>query len=44
VPLLDRGASAGRSSPWWNRLAWVVLLGALVLTILAFLPPGKAAS
>lgn len=44
VPLLDRGASAGRPSPWWNRLAVLALLGALFLTILAFLPPGKAAS
>jgi len=41
VPLLDRGASAGRSSPWWNRLAGVAILGAIVLTILALLPPGK---
>ena len=42
VPLLDRGASAGRPSPWWNRLAAVAILGALALTILALLPPGKA--
>jgi quinol-cytochrome oxidoreductase complex cytochrome b subunit len=41
IPLLDRGASAGRSSPWWNRLAGVAILGAIVLTILALLPPGK---
>ncbi len=38
MPLLDRGASRGRSSPWWNRLAVVALLGALVLTVLALLP------
>ena len=44
VPLLDRGASAGRPSPWWNRLAVVALLAALALTVLALLPPGKAAS
>ena len=35
VPLLDRGASKGRSSPWWNRLAVVGLVAALVLTVLA---------
>jgi quinol-cytochrome oxidoreductase complex cytochrome b subunit len=39
LPLLDRGASRGKSSPWWNRLAVVVLMGALLLTILALLPP-----
>jgi len=38
LPLLDRGASRGKSSPWWNRLAVVALLGALILTILALLP------
>jgi cytochrome b6 len=38
VPLLDRGASRGSSSPWWNRLAAVALAAALVLTILALLP------
>ncbi len=43
VPLLDRGASAGRPSVWWNRAAMLALAGALVLTILALLPPGKAA-
>ena len=42
VPLLDRGASAGRPSPWWSRLAIVGLLGALVLSILALLPPKGA--
>lgn len=35
VPLLDRGASKGRSSPWWDRLAVAGLVAALVLTILA---------
>lgn len=44
VPLLDRGASAGRSSPWWNRLACAALLGALILTVLALLPQGGPAS
>ena len=38
MPLLDRGASRGRPSPWWDRLAVVALLGALVLTVLALLP------
>jgi cytochrome b6 len=45
MPLLDRGASRGRPSPWWDRLAVVALLGALVLTILALLPtPARVAS
>ena len=35
VPLLDRGASAGRSSPWWNRLAVLALAVVAFLTILA---------
>jgi quinol-cytochrome oxidoreductase complex cytochrome b subunit len=39
VPVLDRGASRGKPSPWWNRLALVALAGALVLTFLALLPP-----
>jgi cytochrome b6 len=39
VPFLDRGASRGKPSPWWNRLAVVAMIGALVLTILALLPP-----
>lgn len=43
VPLLDRGASAGRPSPWWNRLAIAALLGALVLTVLALMPAAGAA-
>jgi cytochrome b6 len=38
LPLLDRGASRGRPSAWWNRLAVLLLAGALVLTILALLP------
>ena len=38
VPLLDRGASRGKSSPWWNRLAILGLVGGLVLTVLALLP------
>jgi len=42
VPLLDRGASRGRPSRLWDVLAILVLLGALVLTVLAVLPPGKA--
>jgi cytochrome b6 len=42
VPLLDRKASLGRPSPWWNRLAVVAIAGALVLTVLALLPvPGQ---
>ena len=44
VPLLDRGASAGRPSPWWNRAAVLALVGALLLTVLALLPPGKIAA
>jgi quinol-cytochrome oxidoreductase complex cytochrome b subunit len=45
VPLLDRGASRGRPSPWWNWFAVVALLGALILTVLALLPaPGSVAS
>jgi cytochrome b6 len=45
VPLLDRGASKGRSSPWWNRLAVLGLVAAIVLTILALMPPkGPAVS
>ena len=44
VPFLDRRAAAGRSSPWWNRLAVVVLLAALALTVVALLPaPGAGA-
>jgi cytochrome b6 len=39
VPLLDRKASQGRPSPWWNRLALVALAGALVLMVLALRPP-----
>jgi quinol-cytochrome oxidoreductase complex cytochrome b subunit len=38
VPLLDRGASRGRPSPWWNRAALLVLVMAAVLTVLALLP------
>jgi quinol-cytochrome oxidoreductase complex cytochrome b subunit len=43
VPLLDRKASLGRPSPWWNRAALVALAGALVLMILALRPPPGAA-
>ena len=43
VPVLDRGASKGRSSPWWNRLAVVGLVAAIVLTILSLLPPSAGA-
>jgi len=39
VPLLDRKASRGEPSPWWNRLAAAALAGALVLTLLALRPP-----
>jgi len=39
VPLLDRKASRGEPSPWWNRLAVAAMLGALVLTFLALRPP-----
>jgi quinol-cytochrome oxidoreductase complex cytochrome b subunit len=43
IPLLDRGASRGRPSPWWNRLAAIAIVGAIVLTVLALLPaPGGA--
>lgn len=38
IPFLDRGASRGRPSPWWNRIAAVALLAAAVLTVLALLP------
>jgi len=42
VPLLDRGASRGRPSPWWNRFAVVAIVGVVVLMVLALLPaPGK---
>ena len=41
VPLLDRGSSVGRASPWWNRLAIVAMLGAALLSYLALRPaPG----
>jgi len=43
VPLLDRGASAGRPSVWWNRAAVLALAGAVALTILALLPAGRPA-
>jgi cytochrome b6 len=39
VPVLDRRASRGLPSPWWNRLAVVALIGALILTLLALRPP-----
>ena len=42
VPLLDRGARKGRSSPWWNRLAVLALIGAAILTVLALLPANGA--
>ena len=38
LPLLDRGASRGRSSPWWTRLAVLLLAAALALSVLALLP------
>ncbi len=42
LPLLDRPAPSGSTSPWWNRLAVLLLLSAVVLTILALIPaPGK---
>jgi cytochrome b6 len=44
VPLLDRGASRGKPSRLWDVLAVLVLIGAAVLTVLALMPPGKAAS
>ncbi len=44
LPLLDRGASKGRPSPWWNRLAVLGLVAALILTVLSLLPaPGASA-
>jgi cytochrome b6 len=44
VPLLDRGASRGKSSPWWNVGALLLLAGAAVLTLLAlFTRSGKGA-
>jgi cytochrome b6 len=39
MPFLDPGASRGKPSPWWNRLAVLALIGAIVLTILALQPP-----
>ncbi len=39
VPLLDRGSARGGPSPWWNRLAVLALIGALILTLLALQPP-----
>jgi quinol-cytochrome oxidoreductase complex cytochrome b subunit len=39
MPLLDRGASRGRPSRWWNRAAVALLVLAAILTILALLPP-----
>jgi len=44
VPLLDRGASRGKPSRLWDVLVVLVLIGAAVLTVLALMPPGKAAS
>ena len=41
IPFLDRGASRGRPSPWWNRIAAVAILAAVALTVLALLPPSK---
>lgn len=38
VPFLDRKASEGRSSPWWNRIGALLVLAAIVLTIVALLP------
>ena len=43
LPLLDRGASRGRSSPWWNRFGVLLLLAALTLSVLALLPARGAA-
>ncbi len=42
LPLLDPGASRERPSPWWDRLATLVLVAALALTVLALLPAGGA--
>jgi quinol-cytochrome oxidoreductase complex cytochrome b subunit len=42
VPFLDRKASSGRSSPWWNRIGILFIVAALVLTVLALLPPPGA--
>src|SRR5450759_3020107 len=39
IPFLDRGASRGRPSPWWNRAAVLAIVAALALTVLALLPP-----
>lgn len=40
LPLLDRGAARERPSPWWDRLAVLILAAAVVLTILSLLPAG----
>lgn len=39
VPVLDRRSARGLPSPWWNRLAVLALIGALILTVLALQPP-----
>ena len=39
VPVLDRRSARGLPSPWWNRLAVIALIGALILTLLALRPP-----
>ena len=46
VPFLDRRASRGLPSPWWNRVAVLFLIGAAILTVLALMPatPPPAAS
>ena len=42
LPLLDQGAARGRPSPWWNRLALLLLAAATVLSVLALRPAGGA--
>lgn len=43
VPLLDRRSARGLPSPWWNRIAVLALIGAVILTLLALRPPPGAA-
>ena len=42
LPLLDRAASHERPSPWWNRLAVLLLAAAVALTVLSLLPGSGA--
>lgn len=43
IPVFDRGASRGQPSPWWNRVAVVAIVAAIVLTLLALGLPHSGA-